>query len=145
MTERDLKGMNSLCKDFSGLACIGFFSNQFGMQSNVRDCEMANAMEHVRPGKGFKCCFDLFAKIEVNGANEHPLFTYLKEKLPMPSGPGALDIIKPWAKVYWAPLKRSDIGWNFEKFLIDKNGVPVKRYTSNTPVADIKKDIEALL
>ena len=40
-----------------------------------------NGVEHVRPGGGFKPSFTMFSKLEVNGKNEHPLFTFLKVKL----------------------------------------------------------------
>ena len=45
----------------------------------------------------------------------------------------------------WSPVTRTDIAWNFEKFLFDKNGVLVKRYSRYYPTGDIKKDISALL
>jgi len=47
--------------------------------------------------------------------------------------------------IIWAPVKRTDIAWNFEKFLINKDGVPVKRYSSKTPSIDIKEDLAALM
>ena len=69
--------------------------------------------------------FDIFDKIAVNGACTHPLYTYLKEKKP---GIGAI------------------IKWNYTKFLIGRNGVPVKRYgPSEAPLEaedDIKKELE---
>ena len=45
----------------------------------------------------------------------------------------------------WKPVKRTDIAWNFEKFLIDKEGKPVKRYSRNFLTKDIEEDIKALL
>jgi glutathione peroxidase len=88
----------------------------------------------------------LFARADVNGANELPLFSYLKASQPIPSGPGGEFIMKSGGLgVIWAPLKRSDIAWNFEKFLVDGEGKLVKRYSAKYKTMDIKSDIEALL
>jgi glutathione peroxidase len=46
--------------------------------------------------------------------------------------------------IIWTPVRRSDISWNFEKFLIDQNGNPVKRYSRTYQTAHIAKDIEDL-
>jgi glutathione peroxidase len=68
----------------------------------------------------------MFAKIEVNGANAHPLYKYLKDK-----EPGLLGI--------------EAIKWNFTKFLVDRNGRVVKRYAPQTKPESITDDIEKLL
>eukprot|EP00468_Gymnochlora_sp_CCMP2014_P006794 CAMPEP_0167761374 /NCGR_PEP_ID=MMETSP0110_2-20121227/12131_1 /TAXON_ID=629695 /ORGANISM="Gymnochlora sp., Strain CCMP2014" /LENGTH=140 /DNA_ID=CAMNT_0007648039 /DNA_START=160 /DNA_END=582 /DNA_ORIENTATION=+ len=138
--------MNKLMEDFpSGFTCLGFFSNQFGHQTNTRDHEIELALSTLRPGKGYKAKFPLFARADVNGTKELKLFTYLKEKLPFPSGKNANHIMSSSVGIIWAPVKRNDISWNFEKFLVDKNGVPVKRYTSQTDVMELKKDIAELI
>lgn len=67
----------------------------------------------------------MFAKIDVNGPNTHPLYKYLKEKQ--------------------GELLGSDIKWNFAKFLIGPNGEVVKRYPPQTSPSSIEKDIVALL
>mmetsp|Transcript_17927 Transcript_17927/g.43874 ORF Transcript_17927/g.43874 Transcript_17927/m.43874 type:complete len:118 (-) Transcript_17927:229-582(-) len=95
--------------------------------------------------QGFVCNFDLFARTDVNGANEMKLFTFLKKALPVPSGKGGDQIMGDPKGIIWAPVKRTDIAWNFEKFLINKDGVPVKRYSSKTPSIDIKEDLAALM
>lgn len=100
-----------------------------------------NSLKHVRPGNGFEPAFDLFEKIDVNGHEEHPLYTYLKSYCPPvqeifnTAGPG----------IYYSPMKNSDVRWNFEKFLINKKGKPVLRYHTRFMPADIRKDIEDLL
>jgi len=66
--------------------------------------------------------FDMFAKIEVNGDNANPLYKYLKHK----QGGTLGDFIK----------------WNFTKFIIDKNGQPVKRYAPNVEPFALKPDLE---
>jgi len=49
------------------------------------------------------------------------------------------------SSIIWKPVKRSDISWNFEKFLVGPDGVPVKRYSKSFLTADIVEDIEELL
>ena len=48
-------------------------------------------------------------------------------------------------QIIWKPVKRSDIAWNFEKFLVGKDGKAFKRYSKSFQTAHIAKDIEALL
>jgi len=69
--------------------------------------------------------FPMFQKIEVNGENTHPLYKFLKEQLPLDG--------------------KNDIRWNFEKFLIDKSGKPIKRFSPKTKPEDLVTDIELLL
>jgi len=99
-----------------GFAVLAFPSNQFGAQ------EPGSAKEIKQFVDGFKVKFDVFEKTDVNGKNEHPVWTYLKAK----QG-GVLG---------------SSIKWNFTKFLIDKEGQPIKRYgTIDDPIPKIEKDI----
>ena len=70
--------------------------------------------------------FPLFSKIDVNGDNTHPLYGYLKKELP-------------------GVLGTEGIKWNFTKFLVDRQGKPVKRYASNEKPEDLEKDIKSLL
>lgn len=143
----DFNGMNSLTSEFgsSGFTCLGFPSNQFGHQTNNKGQEILDQLKHVRPGDGFEPNFPLFARADVNGEGELPLFSYLKSALPHPEGGDADIIAKDPQALIWSPVKRSDISWNFEKFLVNKEGVPVKRYSRRYPTADIAKDIQALL
>jgi glutathione peroxidase-family protein len=75
--------------------------------------------------KKYGVTFDMFSKIDVNGDNAHPLYQYLKHICG-----GTLG---------------DNIKWNFSKFLVDKNGIPVKRYAPPTKPLDIEKDILNLL
>jgi glutathione peroxidase len=70
--------------------------------------------------------FPLFAKIDVNGANAHPLYRYLKH-----AAPGVLG--------------SEAIKWNFTKFLIDREGSVVRRYASADKPEKIGNDLAALL
>merc|ERR1719318_1172017 len=69
---------------------------------------------------------DIFAKIQVNGKYEDPL------------------IDNP-SSILWKPVKRSDISWNFEKFLIGPDGQPVKRYSKSFLTSSIEKDIKEMI
>jgi len=99
-----------------GFAVAAFPCNQFGSQepgTNAEIREFAN---------GYGVTFDMYAKINVNGSEAHPLYDFLKKK----QG-GTLG---------------SFIKWNFSKFLVDRHGVPVKRYAPTTDPNDIIPDIE---
>ena len=79
--------MNDLIGKYGqkGLVILGFPCNQFGHQENCSNTEILNSLKYVRPGNGFVPEIEMFSKIEVNGNKVHPLFVYLKEKLPFPS------------------------------------------------------------
>ncbi|CAK6435907.1 unnamed protein product [Pipistrellus nathusii] len=127
-----------------GLVVLGFPCNQFGHQENAKNEEILNCLKYVRPGGGFEPSFPLFEKCEVNGAQAHPLFAFLREALPAPSDDPAPLMTDP-KFVVWSPVSRNDVSWNFEKFLVDADGVPVRRYSRRFPTIDIEPDIEALL
>lgn len=103
-----------------GFEILDFPSNQFGGQAPGTDAEIANFCT-----ARFGTTFDRFAKIDVNGENEEPLYTFLKKA----QGGVLGDKIK----------------WNFTKFLVDRNGNVVERYSSQKKPENIAKDIEELL
>lgn len=93
----------------------------------------------MRPGGGFEPEITLFEKTEVNGENEDPIYTFLKSGCPYTA-------IQFEPDLFYDPKKVDDIRWNFEKFLIDKNGKPSARFNPNlTDPEDLKPDINALL
>jgi len=100
---------------------LGFPSNQFSNQEPGTNKEI---QEFCKLTYGVE--FDMFAKVDVNGENEIPLYTYLKKEA---SGIFGTKSIK----------------WNFTKFLIDKNGKVIDRYGSTTKPEDIEIDIKKLL
>ncbi|KAJ8317977.1 hypothetical protein KUTeg_003068 [Tegillarca granosa] len=100
--------------------------------------EILNGIKYIRPGGGFVPNFDMFDKIDVNGKNEHPLYTYIKNQCPPTSEEFEDDL-------EYSPIKVSDVRWNFEEFLIDKTGKPRLRFSPNVPPSFIKSDIEKLL
>jgi len=125
-----------------GLVILDFPCNQFGEQAPGTEEEIVTFCQLK-----YKVSFPQFAKIEVNGENESPVFTYLKENAPAEELSGlkakATDVmLKKISKTY---KKENDIKWNFTKFLVDKEGGVVKRYAPTTKPEDIEKDILKLL
>lgn len=135
--------MNELVEEFPDLVVLAFPCNQFGHQENAKNGEIKNLLKHVRPGNGFVPQFPIFEKVEVNGEKAAPLFAYLKETLPFPSDDPD-SFMKNSQAIIWSPVRRSDIAWNFEKFLIGKDGLPVKRYSRYFLTSSIAKDISLL-
>ncbi|KAF7249743.1 Glutathione peroxidase 1 [Varanus komodoensis] len=111
---------------------------------NTTNEEILNSLKYVRPGKGYEPNFSVFEKCEVNGANAHPLFKFLKEALPYPHDDPVSLMTNPQF-IIWSPVCRSDIAWNFEKFLIGRDGVPFKRYSRRFETIKMQDDIEMLL
>ncbi|AWP17857.1 Glutathione peroxidase [Scophthalmus maximus] len=134
--------LNALMEMFGDLSftVLGFSCNQFGLQSPEVNHETLNILKYARPGGGFVPKFPVFSKVEVNGLNEEPLFTYLKESLTFVN-----PVIGDIKKFYWSPIKVNDIRWNFEKFLITADGLPFKRYELHCPIEKVEKDIAELL
>lgn len=104
-----------------GFEVLDFPCDQFGHQAPGSEEEIQNFCTLK-----YKTTFRLFAKVDVNGANEEPLFGYLKSQ----KGGGLLG---------------RNIKWNFTKFLISREGRVVARYGSTTRPENIAKDIEKLL
>ena len=123
------------------MAVLAFPCNQFGQQEpGGTDEEILNGIRYVRPGNDFQTNITLFRKIDVNGANEHPLYSYLKK-----SCPTTRDFFAPATRLDYSPMRNNDVRWNFEKFLISRKGKPVKRYDVSSRVSDMRDDIESLL
>lgn len=101
---------------------------------------MINGIRYVRPGNDFQPKMTLFRRIEVNGSKEHPLFAYLKK-----SCPTTRDFFASPSRLDYSPMRNSDVRWNFEKFLVNRRGKPVKRFDASARVADMRADILALI
>lgn len=116
------KELEELYQDLNnqGFEILGFPCGQFKNQELENSDEINNFCQI-----NYGVTFTIFEKIDVNGENAHPLYKYLKSE--------AKGFLK------------SDIKWNFTKFLIDKNGNVVKRYAPTTLPQKIKKDIEELI
>ncbi|MBY4897327.1 glutathione peroxidase [Cupriavidus sp. AU9028] len=116
-------GLQQLQEEYGprGFNVLAFPCNQFGKQE-PGDAQQIGAFCETR----FRVRFPLFAKIDVNGANAHPLYRWLTSEAPGLLGIGAIK-------------------WNFTKFLLRRDGTVFKRYAPTTRPEDIKADIEALL
>ena len=139
--------MNELVDKFGSddFTIFAFPCNQFFRQSQDTDAETLNLLKHVRPGDGYVPKFEHSTKIEVNGAGAHPIFTWLRESLPNPVDEAGKEIMGDHTRIAWDPVCRNDLSWNFEKFLINQEGKPVKRYSPGFLTADVAADVEALL
>jgi len=116
------EGLEKLYKEYKdkGLVILGFPCNQFGNQEpgTAEDISKFCTLN-------YNVDFPMFMKIDVNGEKADPIYKYLKDELPGTSG--------------------NEIKWNFTKFLLDRKGMPVKRYDSKVKPDEITKDIEKLL
>ncbi|WP_160032673.1 glutathione peroxidase [Paenibacillus sp. An7] len=116
----DLQKIYDRYKD-QGLVVLAFPCNQFGGQE-PGSSEEAEEFCQINYGVSFP----VFAKVDVNGKNTHPIFQYLKEQQP---GSG----------------ESSDIQWNFTKFVVDRNGEVVERFEPKQSPEEMTALIEKLL
>ncbi|KAK3086672.1 hypothetical protein FSP39_021719 [Pinctada imbricata] len=145
-TKKELVQLNDLLTTYTvkGLAILVFPCNQFARQEPLDNDEILPFLQSVRPGQKFEPKFTILSKVCVNGRGCIPIYEYLKLKQPAPQDDDGL-ISKSLADITWNPVMRSDIGWNYEKFLISSDGQPVRRYSHRTNVDVIKKDLESYL
>ncbi|MGF7138668.1 glutathione peroxidase [Roseimarinus sediminis] len=115
-------GLEALYEKYKdrGLVILGFPCNQFGNQEPGDEQSISEGCLI-----NYGVSFPMFSKIEVNGKNAHPLYQFLKKEQKGMLGSG--------------------IKWNFTKFLIDKEGRPVKRFSPTTEPKKLEKYIEAHL
>ena len=104
-----------------GSVLLGFPCNQFGAQDPGSNTEIGAFCQ-----KNYGVTFDMMAKIDVNGVDAHPLFQWLKAQSPGLLGSEAIK-------------------WNFTKFLVGRDGMPIKRYGSVDKPAALSADIEKAL
>ena len=116
------EGLEKLYKEYKneGLEILDFPCNQFGNQAPGSNEEIVSFCSLK-----YDVSFRQFSKIEVNGENEEPLYTYLKSQK--------------------GGIFGKNIKWNFTKFLVDQNGNVIKRYGSTVTPEKIEKDIKILL
>lgn len=116
------EGLQTLYEKYQskGLEILDFPCNQFGNQAPGTEAEIVSFCQ-----LNYNVTFPQFAKIEVNGEGEHPLYTYLKKQK--------------------GGFLGSKIKWNFTKFLVDRNGSVVARFASTVTPEKIEAQIEKLL
>jgi glutathione peroxidase len=117
------KGLEELYKKFHdrGLEVLGFPCNQFGAQEPGSEEEIQKFCSLT-----YDVSFPMFAKVDVNGPNTHPLYDYLKSR-----SKGVLGT--------------EGIKWNFTKFLVDRTGKVVDRFAPTTTPSALEPEIEKLL
>lgn len=117
------QGLEKLYRELHtrGLEVLGFPCNQFGAQEPGSEEEIGAFCE-----KNYGVSFPMFAKVDVNGDDAHPLWKHLKE-----SAPGVLGT--------------EAIKWNFTKFLVGRDGRVIHRYAPTTKPEEIAGDIEKAL
>jgi glutathione peroxidase len=103
-----------------GLTILGFPCDQFGHQEPGTEDEIASFCE-----RNYGVSFPMFAKIDVNGGDTHPLYRWLKDEK--------------------RGLLGGAIKWNFTKFLLARDGTPLERFAPQTEPADLAADIEKAL
>ena len=125
-----------------GLEVLDFPCNQFGHQAPGDDNEI-----HEFCTAKYKTQFDQLKKIDVNGENEDAVFTFLKEYDGEEKIEGIKNkmAMKGVAKISTTCKKENDIKWNFTKFLIDKEGNVVGRYSPTFDPKHMEEDILKLL
>lgn len=116
-------GLEQLHKEYTGkgLVVLGFPCNQFGGQEPGNSGEISSFCQ-----RNYGVDFQMFEKIDVNGADAHPLYKYLTSEAP-------------------GIMNTEAIKWNFTKFLVDRHGKVINRYAPAVKPEDIAKDIEKLL
>jgi glutathione peroxidase len=117
------EGLQELHQKFNGrgLKVLGFPCNQFGSQEPGSESEIGAFCQ-----KNYGVEFQMFEKIDVNGADAHPLYKFLTSEAPGLAGTEAVK-------------------WNFTKFLVDRNGKVLKRFAPDVKPQDMTKEIEAQL
>lgn len=119
---KQFAGLEELYEKYrnDGLVILGFPSNQFGGQdpgSNEEILEFCQA--------NYGVTFPMFEKIDVNGENASPIYSFLKNNVP--------------------DTEPADIKWNFTKFLVGKDGKPMKRYEPKVTPTEIESEIRSAL
>ena len=135
------KGLEKLYQKYheKGLEIIDIPCNQFGNQAPGSDNEI-----HEFCTLKYHTSFDQFAKADVNGENGLPLYSYLKAQIEDDKMTGIKNkmMMKAVEKISQTTKKQEDIKWNFTKFLVDKDGKVVERYSPTFKPEDMEEDIK---
>ncbi len=126
-----------------GLEILDIPCNQFGHQAPGSDEEIKEFCS-VK----FGADFPQFKKSDVNGANELPLYTWLKSEKPCLGGYDeklAAVMEKLYNEANPEPRKKDDIQWNFTKFLINRDGQVIARFEPVVDMKEVEKQVEAAL
>lgn len=138
------EGLEKLYKEYheKGLEILDFPCNQFGNQAPGTDDEIHQFCQFK-----YNTSFDQFTKIDVNGENESPLYTYIKNEVKEDIIVGMKNQIamKAIEKISSTCKKDGDIKWNFTKFLIDREGNIIARYSPTFKPEDMEEKIREII
>lgn len=123
-----------------GLEILDFPCNQFLSQAPEDDAGIQSFCE-----TNYGTTFPRFAKIEVNGANTAPLYVWLKQTLPEDGKDSTFAKFLEKLASLGQAREGSDIKWNFTKFLINREGVPVARFAPSASPETFSAEVAALL
>ena len=117
------EGLEKLWQDYRdrGLVVVGFPSNDFGAQDPGSNDEIATFCQ-----RNYGVSFPMMSKVQVNGAQAHPLWQWLKAEAPGLLGSEAIK-------------------WNFTKFLVGRDGRVIKRFAPNDSPESMRADVEKAL
>jgi glutathione peroxidase len=124
------EGLEKLYSDKrdDGLMVLGFPANDFGAQEPGTNAEIQDFCT-----TNFGVDFPMFAKIAVTGSEIHPLYKALTQSYPKATSPTGQDFRARLAGYGMTPNPEPGVLWNFEKFVVDKKGAVVARFTPDTP------------
>lgn len=123
-----------------GFVVLDFPCNQFLKQAPGTDEEISEFCTLK-----YNTTFPRFAKIDVNGPDASPLYVWLKQQAPEDEGDAAAKSFEKKIKLLTLRNKHNDIKWNFGKFLINRNGEVVARYSPAYTPEKLQQEIEKLL
>lgn len=135
-------GLEALYQDerANGLEILGFPCNQFGDQEPGTDTEIQQFCS-----LNYGVSFPVFGKLEVNGPNADPLYTYLRAQDPGDFGPESGSLYDHVKETSPDSLGTDDVKWNFTKFLVGRDGEVVKRFETTVTPEEIKPVVADLL
>lgn len=138
------EGLEKLYKKYhdKGLEILDFPCNQFGNQAPGTDDEIHNFCSLT-----YNTSFDQFTKIDVNGENESPLYTFLKNEIADDTIEGIKNkmAMKAVEKISKTAKDKKDIKWNFTKFLVDREGNVVGRFSPTYKPEDMEEMIKKVI
>jgi glutathione peroxidase len=139
------EGLEELHRQFGsdGLQVLGFPCNQFGGQEPGTDAEIQDFCS-----TNYAVTFPVLAKIDVNGPDADPLYSYLRASAPGdfgPDTPGAERLYQHVATSRPETIGTDEIKWNFTKFLIGRDGEVIKRYEPTVTPATIAEELPDVL
>ncbi|XP_032663213.1 glutathione peroxidase-like isoform X1 [Odontomachus brunneus] len=119
LTDVNYKELEQLYEKYmaNGLRILAFPCNQFGNQESGTNKEISEFVQQ------YNVTFDMYAKIDVNGENAHPLWKWLQNQK------GVEGVIS----------------WNFTKFLVDRNGKPVEKFSPKSAPSDMEESLKKYL